>query len=188
MEQTLRDSLSVFPVPGRELGSAEVEAIEDAMRAEAYQEGYAAGRQEAEEAISAKESQIEKTCTQMIEQIDTVSSAIERSHRHAITEILKAVLPALARSRAADEIVNIIEQTAKGQLVGTTKIKSGIEFAEELAPRLENIDTTQNLALVREEEREGFSVDLIWEGGQAEIDLQDTVDQCLAALQVSDEI
>ena len=184
IEQSLKNTLTVFPIPGRKMEALEMtENVEDTIRAVAFDEGYRLGKEEAEEASTLRATGVEEHLVQIVQHIDAVTAQIEESHRTAIVSVLETALPALARQTMSEEVAAVIADATKGHLSGAVIIKCHPELVLELEPIVSELTASHELKVVPDEEQEPLAVTLEWDQGNAEIDVQRVIEACLAAFQ-----
>ena len=181
MEQALRDKLAIFSHNAEAPRPEEVRRNEK-TRSAAYQDGYKAGIAEAQKNAADKTAEIESIMRTLPGMVERLAADIEASHARAVTAALKAALPRLAEKAAADEVLAVIMETARGDGNGTVEVRASIPFSQELAPILAQITSQTNIRLVPDSGLNGYAIRLSWDGGGGEMDISGMVDKCLGLI------
>ena len=183
MHAALRRKLTVFtpPQPSGFPDPAHEEALSDA-RTMAYEEGYRAGRLEAEQEAEDSKARLDQTVAEMADQLNRIVMEVENSHQRSIKELLGVALPALAETAAAAEITSIIVKAAGSRLAGGLQVTAHQKMAQQLAAHLEKVALLPPVKIIPDKECDELAVQLSWQDGGAEIDIGAAVKACLNTL------
>lgn len=180
MEAALREKLAIFSKD--DAPRPEEVRRQERARSTAYDEGFKAGIEEARKMAEDRSGQIDAALRTLPQLVDQLAIQIEESHGRAVNAALKAVLPRLAATGAADEVMAVILETARGDLDGVVEVHASIAFSQELAPILSQITSQTNIRLVPDSSLSGYAITLSWDGGGGEMDISGMTDRCLALL------
>ena len=189
MTSSLLNNLQVFPVPGRESAEEaeqreqmEVFAREDALRQEGYAQGFEEGKSASDQAYEEKVQILSEVGEQMIAQMEAIGRQIEESHSRALTSILEASMPHFAKKQTVHEVRAILEEVTHGKLQGDITLKASAEMTEKLKTAFESLSANFTINFEADENELGHGVQMQWEHGGAEVNIENVLERCLALI------
>ena len=187
MDATLREKLVVFSTsnPNEPFEPNNVDPFEEA-RETAFAEGRDAGIAAAEQQAEAEGTQTEQAILEMADQLNNVVADIEQSHGRAIYKALQVILPAIVEQEVLTQVKNTICAVSVRALEGKIRIRTSAAFAKELSPVLMKVEHARRFSVEPDATIKGYAVQLAWEGGGGEIDLEAAIIECLDILKPGD--
>ncbi len=187
MTEALLTSLKVFPVraPKEKPAGEDPEAMRQAIRDEAYRNGFEKGYAEAEADLSARQDNTERALADLVGKVDMLAASIEIGHYQAVRRILIDILPTLAEKQAIDEITEIIRDAASGGLSGQINVQANTMMREALENRIADEALRERLLFQEKPQQEDYVVNLSWENGGAKIDTSVALEKCLEVLEAN---
>ncbi|MCI5045776.1 MAG: hypothetical protein MRY72_13865 [Aquisalinus sp.] len=184
MSEALLSSLKVFPVraPREKAAGEDPDTIRQAIRDEAYTNGFEKGYAQAEADLAERQDKTESALADLLGKVDMLAASIETEHHQALRRILIDVLPALAEQQALDEIAEIIKEAGSVGLAGTITVQANAKMRAALESKVTDQALRGRLSFQEVPQQADYVIDLAWENGGAQIDTTVVIEKCLGVL------
>lgn len=158
-----------------------------------YEDGLMEGRAESVGEIENQRADILTAVLALQQTVQSISAQIEASHGRVVTQVLQAVLPALARDAVMVEVSDFISKISAPALQGDVSLEVPehlhdlIETAlAQLLTKISDGGHTPEISVkingVKPDSKDRNHICAKWQGGGGTVDIEGAVDSCLALL------